>query len=103
MTPCRDFNRRGLDSLIRCGALDGLGANRNQMIQAADRLIDQYEELNRRNLSGQMGFFDSPELDGGEEPLPAVPELPYSELLAMEKEVAGLYLSGHPLAPYAPL
>ncbi len=104
LSPCREFNRRGLDSLIRCGALDGLGANRRQMLEIADRVIDQLDDQNRRNLDGQMGFFDTPGLEGNDEiPLPDVPELPYAELLAMEKEVAGLYLSGHPLAPYAPL
>lgn len=65
-------------------------------------MIDQLDDQNRRNLDGQMGFFDTPGLEGNDEiPLPDVPELPYAELLAMEKEVAGLYLSGHPLAPYA--
>ena len=104
LSPCREFNRRGLDSLIRCGALDGLGANRRQMLEIADRVIEQLDDQNRRNLDGQMGFFDTPGLEGNDEiPLPDVPELPYAELLAMEKEVAGLYLSGHPLAPYAPL
>ena len=104
VSPCREFNRRGLDSLIRSGALDGLGANRRQMLEIAGVLVDQLEDSNRRSVAGQMGFFDTPELAGEDEiPLPDVPELPYSDLLAMEKEVTGLYLSGHPLAPYAPL
>lgn len=102
LSSCREFNRRGLDSLIRCGALDGLGANRHQMLEVADQVIDQLDDANRRNLDGQMGFFDSPELGGQEEiPLPAVEELSYADRLAMEKEVTGLYLSGHPLEPYA--
>lgn len=104
LSPCREFNRRALDSLIRCGALDGLGANRRQMLEAAGPLVDQMEDSNRRSLAGQIGFFDTPGLEeAAEMPLPDVPELPYSERLAMEKEVTGLYLSGHPLTPYAPL
>lgn len=102
LSVCREFNRRALDSLIRCGALDGLGLNRRQMLENADAVIDQLDDANRRNVEGQLGFFDSPDADGFSEPVFAqVPELPYAELLAMEKETTGLYLSGHPLAPYA--
>lgn len=102
LSVCREFNRRALDSLIRCGALDGLGLNRRQMLENADAVIDQLDDANRRNVEGQLGFFDSPDADGFSEPAFAqVPELPYAELLAMEKETTGLYLSGHPLAPYA--
>lgn len=98
----REFNRRALESLVRSGALDGLGANRRQMLESIDAFLGMLEEENRRNLSGQMGFFDSPEDAEYSEPsLPDLPEYPYAELLAMEKETAGLYMSGHPLQPYA--
>ena len=98
----REFNRRALESLVRSGALDGLGANRRQMMESMDAFLGMLEEQNRRNLSGQMGFFDSPGEEGyGEPTLPDLPEYPYAELLAMEKEVTGLYMSGHPLKPYA--
>ncbi len=100
----REFNRRALDSLIRCGALDGLKANRRQMLEASTYILDRLEETNRRNLEGQLGFFDQGELADDHEPeLPAVEELPYEELLAMEKEVSGLYLTGHLLKPYEAL
>ena len=102
MTVRREFNRRALDSLIRCGALDGLGANRRQMLEGAEGILSQLEEQNRRNIDGQIGFFDSPQEVGMREPvLPARPEFAYADLLAMEKEVTGLYLTGHPLSPYA--
>ncbi len=98
----REFNRRALESLVRCGALDGLGANRRQMMEAIEPFLGMLEEQNRRSLSGQMGFFDSPEDAGyGEPALPDLPEFPYAELLAMEKEITGLYITGHPLQPYA--
>jgi len=101
MTPYREFNRRALESLIRCGALDGLSANRRQMLEASAYILEQMEDVNRRNVSGQMGFFDDPEMaEIGEPKLPNVPEFPFSELLAMEKEVAGLYLTGNPMKPY---
>lgn len=103
----RDFNRRALESLVRCGALDNLGSNRNQMLTALEPIVRQLEDYNRHNVEGQLGFFDTPELASGEDAaiglIPALPELPYNELLAMEKEATGLYLSGHPLAPYADL
>lgn len=102
LSALREFNRRALESLVRSGALDGLGANRRQMLSSMDVLLGQLEEDNRRNLSGQLGFFDSPEVGAQREPpLPDEPEFSYAELLAMEKEVTGLYMSGHPLAPYA--
>ncbi|MBR2406695.1 MAG: DNA polymerase III subunit alpha [Clostridia bacterium] len=97
----REFNRRALDSLIRCGALDGLGANRRQMLESAALILDGLEDTGHRNLEGQLGFFDQGNFAQSTEPsLPAVEELPYEDLLAMEKEVSGLYLTGHPLKPY---
>lgn len=101
MTPYREFNRRALESLIRCGALDGLSANRRQMLEASAYILEQLEDVNRRNLSGQLGFFDDPETAAISEPkLPNVAEFPFADLLAMEKEVAGLYLTGNPMKPY---
>ncbi len=104
MTRHREFNRRALDSLIRCGALDELGANRRQMLEATPLVLEQLEDAGRRNVEGQLGFFDQPQLADGQEPaLPAVEDVSYAERLAMEKEVSGLYLTGHPLKPYEPL
>lgn len=101
MTAYRDFNRRAVESLIKCGALDGLGANRRQMLSGMDALIASLEEDRRRNIDGQMGFFDDPDLAGEETPLPEAEEFSHADRMAMEKEVTGLYLSGHPLEPYA--
>ncbi len=103
MSTCRECNRRAIESLIQCGALDGLGANRRQMLENLGILLDRFDEQNRRNVAGQLGFFDDPALAGEDaEMLPPLPELPYAQRLAMEKEVTGLYLSGHPLSPYEP-
>ncbi len=97
----REFNRPGLDSLIRCGALDGLGLNRRQMLHMAPLVMDQLDNQSRYAMDGQMGFFDAAE-SAGESPvaIPDLPELPFTQLLDMEKEATGLYLSGHPLTPY---
>ena len=96
-----EFNRRALETLIRCGALDGLGANRRQMAESFNPLMDELDQSRRRDIEGQIGFFDDENLAGfGEPTLPPVEEYPLEQLLAMEKEATGMYLSGHPLSPY---
>ncbi len=101
LTGQREFNRPGVDSLIRCGAFDGMGLNRRQMLQMAPQLLDQLDNRNRYAVDGQVGFFDAAE-QAGEMPIdaPDVPELPFAELLQMEKDATGMYLTGHPLTPY---
>ncbi len=98
-----DFNRRALESLIKCGALDGLGANRRQMLQMSDRILSELDANKKQNVEGQIGFFDMGVVDtqSAEPELPPLEEIPLKERLAMEKEVTGLYLSGHPVAEYA--
>ena len=99
-----DFNKRAVESLIKSGALDGLGANRRQMLMAMNEIIDELDSKKRRNVEGQIGLFDSV---GGESysesALKFFDEFPQSELLAMEKSTTGLYLSGHPMASHAEL
>ena len=97
------FNRRAVESLIRSGALDSLGANRRQMLQALPIVAANLEEQRRKTMYGQVGFFEL--ASGGDSfgvdfEMPDVPEFPKSELLKMEKEMTGLYLSGHPLDKY---
>ena len=97
------FNRRAVESLIRCGALDSLGANRRAMLQALPALVSNLEEHRRKTMYGQVGFFDLGTDDnafGFEFEMPQVDEFPKNELLKMEKEMTGLYLSGHPLDKY---
>ncbi len=100
MVAVKEFNRPALDSMIRCGALDGLDANRRQMLQVAPALVSQLEEKEHRQVDGQVGFFEVGE-DTSPVALPKLEELPLAELLKMEYEVAGMYLSGHPMTPYA--
>ncbi len=101
MSVYRDCNRRSVESLIKCGALDGLGANRRQMLEGMDTILAALEEDRRRNIDGQMGFFDDPALEETEPTLPLAEEFSHADRMAMEKEVTGLYLSGHPLTPFA--
>lgn len=98
----RDLNRRAVESLIKCGALDGLGNNRREMLLALDGVLDGLEDDKRRNVEGQLGFFDAPDSgEAGDPPIPKAEDFPHLEKLAMEKEVTGMYLSGHPMAAYA--
>ncbi len=101
LTGQREFNRPGVDSLIRCGAFDGMGLNRRQMLQLAPQLLDQLDNQSRYAVDGQVGFFDAAE-EAGDTPIPVpqVDELPFSDRLQMEKEATGMYLTGHPLTPY---
>ncbi|MDE5670974.1 MAG: DNA polymerase III subunit alpha, partial [Eubacterium sp.] len=97
------FNRRAVESLIRCGALDSLGSNRRAMLQALPALVSNLEEHRRKTMYGQVGFFDLGTDDnafGFDFEMPDVDEFPKNELLKMEKEITGLYLSGHPLDKY---
>ena len=94
-----DLNRRALECLIKCGALDGLGGNRRQMLLAAEGMLEAVKADRKRNLEGQIGFFDDM-ADKGAPPLPEAEELPLFDRLAMEKEITGMYLTGHPLSEY---
>ncbi len=93
-----DLNRRTAEALISCGAMDGLGWNRKQMLAVAEQLIASLHSRSRSNVSGQLSLFGG----GADEPLPTVTppdvqEFPERELLRMEKNMTGMYLSGHPL------
>ena len=98
-----ELNRRALESLIKCGSLDNLDCNRRQMLENADWVFSSIEEDKRKNLEGQMGFFgDSSvkESENGDFHFPPAEEYPKADLLAFEKEVTGMFLSGHPMAEY---
>lgn len=99
----KDLNKRVVESLIRCGSLDNLGANRRQMLLVYQSVISSLENNKRKNIEGQIGFFDSREGHDDQIDLPNVDEVSMSELLNMEKEATGLYLSGHPMAKYEDL
>ncbi len=98
-----ELNKRALESLIYCGALDGLGANRRQMMTASDTFL-QYIHTHRSNsIDGQLDLFGMNTDDGTEfsEPeLPSLSEFPYADLLEKEKQTTGIYLTGHPLSDY---
>ncbi|MBI4164548.1 MAG: DNA polymerase III subunit alpha [Acidobacteria bacterium] len=99
----RLLNKRVIESLIKAGALDSLGARRAQMVSALDRAMELGGNRQREASSGQHGLFA-----GGREPEPVAPvplpdiaEWGETERLAGEKEVLGFYVTGHPLEKYA--
>jgi DNA polymerase-3 subunit alpha len=96
----RDLNRRAVESLIKCGAFDAFG-RRSALLLVSGTVLDNIASNRSRNLEGQIDVFslgDTPEAD--EVPLPDMPEFEKKVLLAYEKEVTGLYLTGHPLDEY---
>ncbi len=106
----KDFNRRAIESLVKCGAFDGMGANRRQMCAVIDPIIEELDNTKRRNVEGQIGFGDLSSSSAAEptEPkssfaYPPAEEFSPEMLLKYEKEVAGMYLSGHPMAQYREL
>lgn len=97
----KGMNMRALESLIKCGALDNLGFNRREMLSGAKQVMDGLDMERRYNLEGQMSFFDGDSQNASTEfDIPKLSEFPVTELLSMEKEMAGMYLSGHPLMAY---
>lgn len=98
----RSMNSRAVESLIKCGALDNLGLNRRQMLLMCKTVISDLEYESKKNVRGQMSFFDM-EVEtqaSNELEVPSVSEFSREELLFMENEVAGMYLSGHPIDGY---
>lgn len=98
----KDLNRRALESLIKCGSLDSLDYNRNQMLTSVPKVLEALDSDKRRNVDGQLGFFDTPELQTEKEDfsIPAMSDFSDADKLVMEKEVTGMYLSGHPMGRY---
>lgn len=100
----RNMNSRAIESLIKCGALDGLGANRRQMLAVSKTVLDDLEYESRHNSGGQLSIFDlgSEEDKTTSEPqMPQLEEFSRDHLLYMEKEIAGIYMSGHPMDDYS--
>ena len=101
-----ELNRRSVECLIKAGAFDRLGNNRHSHVEAVEGILKSIETDTRRNLDGQLDLFSV--MSGGEQDaaqedryeIRQLPEYSHAELLQQEKEVSGLYLSGHPLDAY---
>ena len=102
-TTDRDVNKRAVENLIKAGACDSLDGTRKQMVIVSASLIDQVAQQKKNSLAGQMSLFDLVSDDVKKEyqiHYPDVGEYSKEELLGYEKEVLGIYLSGHPMEEY---
>ena len=99
----REGNKRAVENLIKAGACDGLDGNRQQMLLVYNTLIDNLNQEKKNSLAGQMSLFDlvsEEEKKAYEVRFPNVEEYTKEIKLGFEKEVLGIYLSGHPLEEY---
>ncbi len=100
------INKKSVESLIQCGAFDRLGANRHQLMMVYNQIMDSVAQDRKHNMEGQMSIFDlfsSEEKKEYELTLPNVEEFDKETLLGFEKDILGLYISGHPLDEYEDL
>lgn len=96
----RELNKKSLESLIKAGAIDGLGLNRRQMLDSYEFLLEEVGESARGIVEGQLNLFGGEENERVERRIPFKPEFDRKRLLALEKEAAGMYISGNPLDVY---
>ncbi|AJH01972.1 DNA polymerase III subunit alpha [Clostridium beijerinckii] len=95
------INKRAVECLIKAGALDDFYVFRSKMLAVHEKLIDNISSDKRRNIDGQISLFASEELKNPEVNYPNIKEFTKRNLLAMEKEMTGLYITGHPLDDYS--
>jgi len=97
-----DLNKRAVENFIKCGAMDCFGRNRSELLAVYDSMMDSIAQSRKKNLDGQMGLFSmlDAEVPSASIPIPSLPELDRAELMLMEKETTGIYLSGHPMDDY---
>ncbi|ORU00161.1 DNA polymerase III alpha subunit [Anaerovibrio sp. JC8] len=97
----RTINKRVIESLIKCGAFDSIGARRSQLLDVLSQTVDAATVAQKDKATGQMGLFDEEELNTVTEvKLQDIPEVDNSTRLMWEKEITGFYITGHPLDEY---
>ena len=97
-----ELNKRAVENFIKCGAMDCFGYHRSELLAVYDSMMDSIASSRKKNLDGQMGMFamlqdDEPSV---QIPIPKLQELKKADLMLMEKETTGIYLSGHPMDDY---
>ena len=97
-----ELNKRAVENFIKCGAMDCFGHHRSELLAVYDSMMDSVTQSRKKNLEGQMGLFAM--LDDDDKaaaiPIPKLQELNKADLMLMEKETTGIYLSGHPMDDY---
>jgi len=103
----RLVNRRVIESLIKCGALDSLGFRRSQQLAVLDKALEIAGGMQKDKLNGQFSFFDTfdmqEEFQKTFQEIPKIEEWPENQLLSYEKEMLGFYITKHPLARFSKL
>lgn len=99
-----ECNKRVVESLIKAGAFDGMGGNRPQLMAVFESAMDANSSLRKQTVDGQISLFDmafgGAPLVQENHTLPNLPDYPLRQRLALEKEIAGVYITGHPLDDY---
>lgn len=98
----REINKRCIESLIKSGAFDSLKVFRSRLMAVYERFLDGIAQAKKKSMEGQLSIFDlmqEPQ-ESLKEDYPDIKEYPPNVMLAMEKEMLGLYVSGHPLSEY---
>ena len=97
-----ELNKRAVENFIKCGAMDCFGCHRSELLAVYENMMDSIASSRKRNLEGQLGLFAmlDEEDAAGKIPIPKMPELSKADLMAMEKETTGIYITGHPMDDY---
>ena len=97
-----ELNKRAVENFIKCGAMDCFGNHRSELLAVYDTMMDSVADSRKKNLDGQIGLFGMLEEEdkAAAIPIPSLPEINKADLMAMEKETTGIYLSGHPMDDY---
>ena len=99
----REVNKRVIENFIKAGALDCLGATRKQLMSVYMRMMDDLQNSRKNDMAGQLSLFDFADEEDKQDyviTMPDIGEYPKELKLAFEKEVLGIYVSGHPLEEY---
>ena len=97
-----ELNKRAVENFIKCGAMDCFGNHRSELLAVYDTMMDSIATSRKKNLEGQMGLFALLEYDepAASIPIPKLQEMKRADLMAMEKETTGIYITGHPMDDY---
>ena len=100
-----ELNKRAVENFIKCGAMDCFGYHRSELLSVYEKMMNAVSATRKKNLEGQMGLFSmlSDQDSAGKIDIPYMEELPRADLMAMEKETTGIYISGHPMDDYRQL
>ena len=97
----KDFTRRALENLIKCGAFDSLDKRRTALLESLESAMAAGRQKQIDDARGQIGLFGEEEISDSGYKIPDVAERPKKEILAWEKDILGFYVSGHPLDEFA--